>query len=90
MNLCFKVHNLEKFSSNLGKVHFEGLVHLLRYIRDSKNLGLGYYTKIEYEFLYEVLIKDSINTYNQFMVISDSTWKNYPDTERSTGAYVFF
>ena len=39
----FAVHKLAKFSSNHGKVHFEGLVHLLRYIRDNKTLGLKYY-----------------------------------------------
>ena len=32
VNLCFAVHKLEKCSSNPGKVNFEGLVHLLRYI----------------------------------------------------------
>ena len=30
VDLSFAVHKLEKFSSNPGKVHFEGLVHLLR------------------------------------------------------------
>ena len=30
LELNFAVHKLEKFSSNPGKVHFEGLVHLLR------------------------------------------------------------
>ena len=34
---------LAKFSSNPGKVHFEGLVHLMRHIRDIKTLGLKYY-----------------------------------------------
>ena len=29
VNLSFAVHKLEKFSANSGKVHFEGLVHLL-------------------------------------------------------------
>ena len=33
MDLSFAVHKLAKFSSNTGKVHFEVLVHLLRYIR---------------------------------------------------------
>ena len=37
-DLISAVHKLEKFSSNFGKVHFEGLVHLLRYIRDNKIL----------------------------------------------------
>ena len=44
--LCFAVHKKARFSSNTGKVHLEGLVHLLRYIRDNKNLGLKYYAKI--------------------------------------------
>ena len=40
VDLSFAVHKLAKFSDNPGKVHFEGLVHLLRYIRDNKTLGL--------------------------------------------------
>ena len=32
--LCFAVHNLAKCSSDTGKVHFEGLVHLLKCSRD--------------------------------------------------------
>ena len=34
VDLSFAVHKLAKFSANPVKVHFEGLVHLLRYIRD--------------------------------------------------------
>ena len=30
VNFIFAVHKLAKFSSNPGKVHFEGLLHLLR------------------------------------------------------------
>ena len=40
VDLSFAVHKLAKFSANPGKVQFEGLVHLLRYIRDNKTLGL--------------------------------------------------
>ena len=40
VDLSFAVHKLAKFSANPGKAHFEGLVHLLRYIRDNKTLGL--------------------------------------------------
>ena len=40
LDLTFVVHKLAKFSANPVKVHFEGLVHLLRYIRDNKTLGL--------------------------------------------------
>ena len=39
VDLCFEVHKLERFSSNPGILNFDGLVHLLRYIRYNKNLG---------------------------------------------------
>ena len=35
VDLSFAVHKLAKFSVNSGKVHFEVLIHLLRYIRDN-------------------------------------------------------
>ena len=62
VDLCFAVHNLAKFSSNPGKVHFEGLVNLLRYIRDNKNLVLKYYSKIEDTHLSELFIQARLNT----------------------------
>ena len=40
VELSFAVHKLAKFSANLGKVNFEGLMHLLRYIRYNKTLGM--------------------------------------------------
>ena len=46
VDLSFAVHKLAKFSANPGKVHFEGLVHLLRYMRDNKTLGLKYYADL--------------------------------------------
>ena len=39
VDLSFSLHKLEKFSANPGKVHFEGLIHVLRYISDNNNLG---------------------------------------------------
>ena len=38
VNLSFAVHKLAKFPSNPGRVNFEGLVHLLRYIRYTNTL----------------------------------------------------
>ena len=34
VDFSFSVHKLAKFSANTGKVNFEGLVNLLRYIRE--------------------------------------------------------
>ena len=49
MDLSFAVHKLAKFSVNPAKVHFEGLIHLLRYIRDNKTLGLKYHVDLNDE-----------------------------------------
>ena len=46
VDLSFAVHKLDLFLGNPGKVHFEGLIHLLRYIRDNNNLGLKYYADL--------------------------------------------
>ena len=87
MDLCFAVKNLEKFSSNTGKLHLEGLVNLLRYIRDNKNWGLEYYAKIEYATLYDLLIQDVIKTENQLMVFYEPIWQECTDNGRSTGEF---
>ena len=46
VDLSFVVHKLAKFSANPGKVHFDALVHLLRYIGENKTLGLKYYADL--------------------------------------------
>ena len=35
--------------------------------------------------LSELLRQASVDNYNQFMDFSDSSWQDYPDTDRSTG-----
>ena len=69
------MHKLETFSSNPGKVHFEGLVHILRYIRDNKTLGLKYYADINDAPVTDLLRKASIKTENHLIDFSDSSWK---------------
>ena len=90
VDLCFVVHKLEIFSSDTVRVHFEGLVNLLRYIRDNNNLGLKYYSNIDYLPLYELLIQARIKTENQFMVFYDLRWRDLPDTGRSTVSCFLF
>ena len=43
VNLIFSVHKLAKFSANPGKVQFQGLIHLLGYIRYNITLRLKNY-----------------------------------------------
>ena len=85
--MCFSV---DRVSSNPGKVNFEVLVHLLRYIMENKNLKLKYYSKIEDAPISDILRQARINYENQLMVYSDSIWQNFPDTGRSTGSHIVF
>ena len=86
MDLSFSDHKLETFSEKPGKVHFEVLVHLLRFIRENKTLGLKYYADMNDALVSELLRQVNIKTDNQLMDFSDSSWKDCPDTGRSTEA----
>ena len=65
------MHKLEKFSANTGKVHFEGLIRLLRYIRDNKTLGLKYYADLNDAPVTGILRKANIKTKNHLMAFSN-------------------
>ena len=84
MELSFSVHKLAKFSANPGKVQFEGLIHLLRYIMYNKTLGLKYYADLNDAPVTDLLRQANIKTNNHLMDFSDSSWKDCPDTGRST------
>ena len=90
VDLSFAVHKLAKFSANPGKVHFEGLINLLRYIRVNKTLGLKYYADTNNTPVTDLLKTASIKTENHLIYFSDSSWQDFPDTGRSTGAYIIF
>ena len=90
VDLSFTVHKLETFSENNGKVHFEGLIHLLRYIRDNNSLALKYYADLNDAPVTDLLGQANIKTNNHLIAFSDSSWQYYPDTGISTGAYIIF
>ena len=86
VDLIFAAHKLAKFLENPGKVNFEGFVHILRYIRDYKNLGLKYYADMSDAPVSDLLIQASNKTENHLMDFSDSSWQDFPGTGRSTKA----
>ena len=57
-----------------GKVHSEGLIHLLIYSRQNRTLGLKYYDDMEDAPLSDQLRQPSIKTDNQLMDFSGSSW----------------
>ena len=60
-------------SADPGKVHFEGWIHLSRYIRDNKTLVLKYYADLNDAPVSDLLRQASIKKNNYFMAISDSS-----------------
>ena len=90
MHLSFAVHKLAKISENPGKIHFEGLVHILRYIMYNKTLRLKYYADMNDAPVTDLLRQASIKTENHLMDFSDSSCKDSPDTDKSTGEYIIF
>ena len=90
MELSFALQKLANFSANPGKVHFEGLIHLLRYIRYNKTLGLKYYEYLNDAPVTYLFRQSNIKTKTHLMAFSDSSWQYFPDTGRSTGAYIIF
>ena len=90
MDLSFSVHKLVNFSANPGKGHFEVLVHLLRYIKDNKTLGLEYYADMNDAPVTDLLRQASIKTKNHLMAFYDYSWKDFPDTGRSEGELIIF
>ena len=53
-------------------------------------MGLKYYSDIKDSPLYDLLRQAIIKTENQLMDFSNSSWKECPDTGRSTGTYIIF
>ena len=51
---------------------------------------LNYYAIINDALVSDLLRQASIKTDNHFMNFSDSSWKDSPETGRSTGAYIIF
>ena len=62
----------------------------MRYIRDKNNLGLKYYANINDTLVSDLLRQASIKTENHLIDFSDFSWQDFPDTGRSTGAYIIF
>ena len=53
-------------------------------------MGLKYYAGMKYAPLSELLRRASINTKNKLVDFSDSIWQYFPETVRSSGAYIIF
>ena len=78
MDLSFAVHKLGNFSENPVKMNFESFVHLLRYISYYNSLGLKYYADMNNAPVSDLSRQDIIETENQLIAFSYSSWQDFP------------
>ena len=62
----------------------------MRYIRDNKTFFLKYYADLNDAQVTDILRQANIKTKNHLMDFFDSSWQDFPDTGRSTGACIIF
>ena len=53
-------------------------------------MGLKYYAGLNDSPVTDILRQANIKTKNHLMDFSDSSWRDFPDTGRSTGEYIIF
>jgi hypothetical protein len=71
-----------------GKIHFQALIHLLRYLRDNSLYGVRFYSHISDAPIYQMLLSHSIEERHHFFGFTDSSWNDDPDHGRSTGCFI--
>ena len=65
--LSFAIHKLVKFPSKFIKIHFEGFICLLRYIRGNKTLVIKYYTDAKDTTLSDLFRKTNITPIKSYL-----------------------
>ncbi len=75
-DITYTVNKLCKFMSNPGKVHWQALKHLLRYLKGTREFGLTY------EFSPSLVL--GLHGY------TDASYADCPDSSKSTIGYIFF
>ena len=66
------------------------MVHILKYIRNNKTLGLKYYDDMKDAPSSELLRQASIKAENKLMAFYNSSCQYCPDTVRSTEVHIIF
>jgi hypothetical protein len=89
-DICFATTKLAKFCNNPGKVHFQAMLWLLGYLKQTANLGIKFYNDPKTSPIGECLQRNSIPQEGELVTFSDSSWQDDKDTARSTGSYATF
>ena len=86
-DICFATTKLAKFYNEPGKVHYQALIWLQGYLKQTGNLGIRYYHNEKNSPLGEMLARNNIQAKREEVTFSDSSWQDCKDTARSTGSF---
>jgi hypothetical protein len=86
-DICFATTKLAKFCNNPGKVHYQALLWLLGYLKQTANLGIKYYHDTKCSTMGDLLLRNNILQDNEMVAFCDSSWQDDKDTARSTGSF---
>ena len=87
-DICFATTKLAKFYNDPGKVHFEALIWLLGYLRETANIGIKFYNHDKNSPIGELLLRNNIpHGENNSFTFSDSSWQDDTDIGRRMGLY---
>jgi len=87
-DFCFAVNKLAKFTCRPGRVHFNALLHSLRYLRDNSLLGIRFYSNPARSPLMSMISGLNPQQIHPLFGFSDSSWNDDVDTGRSTGCFL--
>jgi len=87
-DIVYAVNKLAKFTRLPGRVHFDVLLHLLRYLRDNAMLGIRFYSDLFKAPLIKMLESQEIQQHHEFFGFSDSSWNDDADTGQSMGCFI--
>ena len=94
ITLQYGIRKLARFNAMPGKPHYKALIHLMHHIRTHRtDFGLKFYSPDDVPLIY-TLVRQLYPKFDPsnipFLLFTDSSWQDCPDTSRSTGAYVLY
>ena len=87
-DILYAVNKLAKFNRKPGTCHMDSIVHVLQYLRDNPDCAIKYYSDYQSAPVYNILKDNGVDTSNELITFTDSSWQDDPDTSRSTGCYL--
>ena len=73
-DIAYAVSQLSRYCSNHGEAHWKALLHVIRYVKGTKGLGISY--------------KSGMNIYP--CLFSDASFASDPDSRRSVGGWISY